>query len=174
MTAVSARDIWAVGSYVPAGTGVPYQHRTLTEHWNGSSWSIVPFPDPGGHRLRSISPLSSVAAVSADDVWAVGTYTRPGQPRRTLIARWNGSTWTQVPSVSPAGRPGVVELPSPSKPQSGRYSYLAAVAALAGGPVLAVGAWECKDGFAPIAERRTPAGWRLSPTPHGGYNLCSA
>src|SRR5947209_14875409 len=44
IAAVSANDIWSVGSF---NVG-PYANslRTLTEHWNGTSWSIVPSPNP--------------------------------------------------------------------------------------------------------------------------------
>jgi hypothetical protein len=46
--------------------------------------------------------LHGVAAVSAADAWAVGESTRSFtdgvSTTRTLIERWNGSTWTAVPS----------------------------------------------------------------------------
>jgi hypothetical protein len=41
----------------------------------------------------------AVTAISATDAWAVG-YTPAGA---TLILQWNGSTWAQVPSPTPAG-----------------------------------------------------------------------
>ncbi|MEP6662866.1 MAG: immunoglobulin domain-containing protein, partial [Verrucomicrobiota bacterium] len=37
VSAVSANDIWAVGA-----TGSGAESTTLTEHWNGSAWSVVP------------------------------------------------------------------------------------------------------------------------------------
>lgn len=37
VTAVSAKNIWAVGYYI----GTP---KTLIEHWNGTSWIVVPSP----------------------------------------------------------------------------------------------------------------------------------
>jgi hypothetical protein len=52
----------------------------------------VPIPSPTG------SGLVSVAATSASNAWAVGGLGGP----KTLIERWNGTTWKAVPSPSPA------------------------------------------------------------------------
>src|SRR4051812_42239449 len=43
IAAVSPTDVWAVGEQ-RAADGV---NRTLTEHWNGSSWQVVPSPNIG-------------------------------------------------------------------------------------------------------------------------------
>ena len=42
VAAIGPNDVWAVGSYT--GTG---GYQTLTEHWDGGQWSIVPSPNPG-------------------------------------------------------------------------------------------------------------------------------
>ncbi len=44
ITADSANDIWAFGSYF-SSDGSGHQH-TLLEHWNGTGWKIQPSPDP--------------------------------------------------------------------------------------------------------------------------------
>src|SRR5438128_6592608 len=44
---VSANDVWAVGYYTSTGT----LEQKLTEHWNGTQWTIV--PDPGDGALYS-------------------------------------------------------------------------------------------------------------------------
>lgn len=91
VAASSATDAWAVG-YSGTNSG----RRTLIEHWNGTQWSRVPSPSPGGKGHHD-SQLAGVAVVSATRAWAVGFYTTPtGQ--RTLILRWNGTSWSQVPS----------------------------------------------------------------------------
>src|SRR5947207_1428683 len=54
VTAVSTRDVWAVGN------GKTSSGKTLIEHWNGTSWSVVPSPSTGSGRY-----LRAVAAVSA-------------------------------------------------------------------------------------------------------------
>jgi hypothetical protein len=86
---LSPTDIWAVG-YSGQGNDV----ITLTEHWNGSAWSIIGSPNPGtsGNYLQSLSVVSDVPAF-----WAVGYYYESGHPR-TLIERWDGSSWNIVPS----------------------------------------------------------------------------
>src|SRR5579871_2540105 len=89
----STSDVWAVGKYYTQSGG-PF---TLTEHWNGSSWSIVPSPNPasGGNQLYG------VADVSPTDAWAVGQDSTSGV-MASLILHWNGSDWSQVkaPAVS--------------------------------------------------------------------------
>src|SRR5205823_5698851 len=90
VAALSADDVWAVGYFVNS----PIGSRTLVEHWDGSKWSVVAGPNPG----RNSNSLSAIAASSATDVWAVGTYTSLDGVNRTLVERWNGSAWAVVPS----------------------------------------------------------------------------
>ncbi|HUS13447.1 MAG TPA: S-layer homology domain-containing protein [Chloroflexia bacterium] len=95
VAAVAPADIWAVG-LIDQGSGF---QRTLTEHWDGATWSIVPSPDPGGYYSR----LDGVVALAADNVWAAGSYSTAtgSDPPRTLIEHWNGTAWTVVASPSP-------------------------------------------------------------------------
>jgi hypothetical protein len=74
----------------------------LIEHWNGTTWTQVPSPSPGGPTRNNW--LIGVTATSATDAWAVGRTFHRATPFRyqTLIEHWNGTTWTQVPSVTPA------------------------------------------------------------------------
>jgi hypothetical protein len=63
IAAISASDIWAVGDI-----GAPFGHiATLTEHWDGTSWSVIASPNPGstGNRLYGVTALSdgTVAAM---------------------------------------------------------------------------------------------------------------
>jgi hypothetical protein len=78
--------------------GIAYQ--TLAEHWNGTAWTIVPTPDPGGTTRES--QFLGVAAMSSGRAWAVGHYS-DGTALRTLIARWNGTAWKVVPSPNTGG-----------------------------------------------------------------------
>jgi hypothetical protein len=78
VVAVTARDAWAVGDYT-ANTGI----KALILHWDGTAWHRV--PGVPGEELRG------VAAVSAQDVWAVG-----GTGTGTLILHWNGIRWQRV------------------------------------------------------------------------------
>jgi hypothetical protein len=99
--AVSARaadDVWAVGDY---DHGDPsFAHFTLIERWNGSSWSQVPSPNPGGPSRYNF--LRGVAAVSASDAWAVGSFNN-GAGYKVLILHWNGSAWRRVKAPDPSG-----------------------------------------------------------------------
>jgi hypothetical protein len=66
VTAASASNAWAVGSYqnsTPPG-------RTFIEHWNGRRWIVQPSPSVGSEGNH----LNSVAATSASNAWAVGSY----------------------------------------------------------------------------------------------------
>ena len=87
---LSGCEAWAVGTAVSHGAT-----QTLTEHWDGSSWAVVPSPDPGRDSF-----LTGIRAVSPGTVWAVGYFTS-GAARRTLILHWAGTRWERVPSPSP-------------------------------------------------------------------------
>ena len=89
VVAVSAADIWAVGSYDGFQT---QQSRPLVEHWNGTAWTIVPNPIGGAN-----GGLWSVAAVGPNNLWTLGSYW-DGNADRTLVEHWDGTSWSMVPS----------------------------------------------------------------------------
>jgi hypothetical protein len=106
VSADSPTDAWAAGysCTVPcAGTAV---HQTLIAHWNGTTWSRVRSPDPGlGNAVAT-----GVSARTTGDAWTAGTYCTsacgtPSETDHTLIARWNGTTWSTVASPSPTTTP---------------------------------------------------------------------
>ncbi len=91
LTVAAANDIWAVGGSIL--------------HWDGSSWSVVP-----NHTSPGV--LNGVAAISATDVWAVGTINHHHYKiidYKTLIEHWNGSTWSVVkgPDTGTGGGAGL-------------------------------------------------------------------
>ena len=96
VAATSAKNAWAVGNYYD-----PTSQKTLTLilHWNGTAWKQVPSPSPGSVGLDF---LSGVAATSTASAWAVGEYYN-GSAYQTLVLRWNGTAWKQVPSPNPGG-----------------------------------------------------------------------
>lgn len=135
ISALSSNDIWTVGtSSIYEGSPL-----TLIEHWDGSRWSIVPSP----HSSRSISAFASVAAVSSNDVWAVGVL-QQGQTSTALtsaggykqildpiiiqtvglIEHWDGQNWKVV-----------------SFPKLGQYQILTSVTAYSSQDVWAVGTY---------------------------------
>lgn len=91
VTTISAHDIWAVGFSYSATNALA---STLTEHWNGSQWSVVPSPNTSS----SDNQLSGVTAVSSTNVWAVGFYNN--SPEQTLTEQWNGSSWNIIASAN--------------------------------------------------------------------------
>ena len=78
ITALSVDNIWAVG-----GDG----NLSLTEHWDGTSWRVIPSPNVGTNSNAFIG----VAAISANNVWAVGQSVWSQWP---LIEHWDGTSWS--------------------------------------------------------------------------------
>ena len=88
---LSSSDVWAVGSY---GNGTVTQ--TLTLHWDGTQWSIVPSPNVGANsRLSAIA--APVGHQPSNGIWAVG-YSGVAGASQTLIMHWDGTQWSIVPS----------------------------------------------------------------------------
>lgn len=96
--AVSASDVWAVGSYYDDQAEL---WKTLALHWDGSAWSVVPTPNPGTYS----NGLGSIAVVTADDVWAMGSFSS-GAGFLTLAEHWDGHQWTVVPTPNVASEYG--------------------------------------------------------------------
>jgi hypothetical protein len=90
-------DCWAIGFYVN-DNGI---NQTLIEHWDGSSWAIVPSPnsDPTHDNF-----LGGAACASASECWAVGYY-GGGQ---TLIERWDGTSWAIAASPNRIGSSNIL------------------------------------------------------------------
>jgi hypothetical protein len=99
VTVVSHNDAWAVGQTIDTASGSFLPDKTLILHWNGTAWKVVASPD---HLNEDV--LSGVAAASATDVWAVGSFVDRGPTGadfpvgRTQVQHWNGTAWSVVPS----------------------------------------------------------------------------
>jgi hypothetical protein len=97
MTAISPDDIWAVGVM---------GQDALTIHWDGRSWkrfSALPPPEePSQSGITwPMNILTSVAAISSNDVWAVGYYTNnwmgdAAPSQEPLLIHWDGKLWTDA------------------------------------------------------------------------------
>lgn len=142
IAAVADNDIWAVGLAFNQPTSA---YRTLVEHWNGVRWSLVRSPNAtGGYNF-----LNGVAAVAANDVWAVGM-AAVEQNSRTLIEHWNGRFWRIVPSPTVAGE----------------SSTLQAVTVISANDIWAVGYSKTPNFlFNPLALHWNGAAWSIVPTP---------
>jgi hypothetical protein len=88
----SVSDCWAVGyTYNSSISGL---FKTLIEHWDGSSWSIIASPNTS---VTERNVLVGVTCASASECWAVGAYGN-GDTGQTLIEHWDGSAWSIVTS----------------------------------------------------------------------------
>lgn len=98
--ALGTGDVWAVGYSASANPFDPLS-KTVIEHWNGSSWSVVASPNPPLPRgYESSNELFGVSAASANDVWAVG-HTYDYSDGQSLILHWDGTAWTDVSTPDP-------------------------------------------------------------------------
>jgi hypothetical protein len=121
VTCASGSDCWAMGLRYELVFGVLYE-QTVAEHWNGTSWAIVASPNNGP--IEAYNSLNSVTCLSANQCWAVGSYTGDGLIDQTVTKYWDGDSWTIVPSAN-ATLPG--------------YSYLDAVTCVSASDCWAVG-----------------------------------
>ena len=92
-------DIWAVGTWFTKA----FDDRTLTLHWNGTTWSRVASPNAGP--ASAANDLVSVSAVGTDDVWAVGL-----RGLKSLALHWDGTAWAVVASPTPEGSPDLAAV----------------------------------------------------------------
>ncbi len=143
VSALAENDVWAVGvSYNTERT----RGSTLIEHWNGSSWSVVPGPNPSSF----VNQLNAVAAVSPNDVWAVGTAPTPTDT--VLILHWNGAAWSVVPN------------PTNGIP----LTNLAALAVISANDIWAVGSGLIGDESATATLHWNGTAWSVIPSPNVG------
>jgi hypothetical protein len=145
-------QLWAVGLYLNPNDSNTTQ--TLTEFWNGTTWSVVPSPNNG----TLMNEFEAVSAIAANDVWAVGNYTDPQtENSETLLEHWNGSNWSIVPGSNP-----------------GQDNFLYAVTAGASNSVWAVGRYiGAGPGDQTLIEHWNGKQWSQvsSPSPGSNYNI---
>ena len=92
----SPSSCFAVGRTSKDFYGPSSTYKTLTLHWNGASWSIVPSPNAanGAGELAGVSCVSDRACVAVGDAYRFAV-------QQSLIDTWNGTTWTRVPNADP-------------------------------------------------------------------------
>src|SRR5439155_15840401 len=134
-TAISPDDIWAAGY---AFSNADFVGHTLTLHYDGTSWSVVPSPDAGLGDL-----LYGVSASSSTDVWAVGQYADLDQNVHALTEHWDGTSWTVVPGAD-----------------VGTGSFLFAVSSTPTGNAWAVGSYTTGGPSLALTDRWTGSRWK--------------
>lgn len=96
---ISANDIWAVGGFsIPSpNLKIGVIGHSLIEHWNGHQWQLVPSPDGV---VQGNNFLSSLAVISASNIWAVGEMsaasTRSSVVSAPLVEHWDGKSWSLI------------------------------------------------------------------------------
>ena len=139
---ITPDDCWAVGKYFSASVA-----RSLTMHWDGTSWEIVPSPNTD-RELNNY--LGNVTCTSSSDCWAVGRETTPtGLDWQILILHWDGTEWSIVTT-------------SPTRTGAAEWSSLESVSCISASDCWAVGLAEV-DEFYPVFMHWNGASWvRLS------------
>jgi hypothetical protein len=150
--ALASNDVWAVG-YTATNPPEQSTSNTLIEHWNGASWAVIPSPNPtpplsGGGPVSN--QLLGVAAVAANDVWAVGQSTDFGAGQ-TLIVHWNGTTWSTVQA-----------------PHPGEYSVLRSISAVSANDIWAVGTHYVNGLQLTLVEHWNGSTWTVVNSPNDG------
>jgi hypothetical protein len=136
---------FAVGTFAKNGD------QPLAERWNGSSWTVQTVSGSAGMILYGVSCPSASACM------AVGysePHVFPPDPssRKATAVRWNGTAWTTLPIVTPAGAKGTA---------------LSGVSCRSASSCIAVGtSYALTDGKAkPLTERWNGTKWTLLTTP---------
>ena len=137
VAAISAHNVWAVGAY-GNGNG----SFTLVEHWTGTQWQVVASPNVKGSLSDS---LSGMVAITANNIWAVGSYNNASNNSQILIEHWNSSGWSIVSS------PNVSSV----------ANSLAAISAVSATDIWAVGTVSGNHGFQTLMEHWNGTHWSI-------------
>jgi hypothetical protein len=142
IAAIASDDIWAVGTQEGGDSS------TLIEHWDGTSWMVVPSHSPP----MTDGYLDAVAGAGADDVWAAGYSYGADSYDPGLLEHWDGSSWSIVDG--PAGITGGYRIH-----------------ALTASPAGVVAAGEHQDTTRTLAAAWNGTAWTVLATPNAGQHL---
>ena len=101
--ALAPNDVWAVGFSTPLAPPRSAATVTLIEHFDGTSWAVVPSPNVGPNNANQSNRLLGLTANSANDIWAFGSYfpADGSGHQMTLLLHWDGTSWAVASSPSP-------------------------------------------------------------------------
>jgi hypothetical protein len=136
----SAQKCIAVGY----STGSSGQAVTLSEGWNGTSWSIQTTPNPSG---ALASAFAGVSCASAKVCSAVGLDLENETVEVALAEGWNGKSWSIQATIDPKGA---------------QDNGLLGVSCTAADACTAVG----QGGTYGLAERWNGSSWSIQATPY--------
>ena len=152
----SVSNCWAVGIY---GTIGPIALLNVALHWNGTKWSLVTTPSPGGTATNDFSYLVGLSCASATNCWAAGAYGTEGNPFTSLnqVLHWDGTQWSQATTPNPDGT------------GTGASNLLASVACTSASNCWAVGDYgSISDGVGTVLNEAllwNGTSWSLAATP---------
>jgi hypothetical protein len=132
----------AVGAFIDSSG----PEMTLSEAWNGTSWSVQTTPNPSAAEL---SVLAGVACNSAGRCTAVGFYVDSSSVEITLGEAWSGTSWSIQTTPNPKGA---------------EENGLLAVACTSASACIAVGT-SLTDVNAILAEGWNGTSWSIEATP---------
>jgi len=147
---LAADDVWMVGRYWQEQPSGVINWPGVAMHWNGGGFTIHPLPmvSPQGDQLAL-----AVAAVSSDDVWAVGEGRGTNEP--AYIWHWDGSSWSHV-----------------SAPTPGADRTLSSIVVVAADDVWAGGSYrDSQYNYFPLLLHWDGASWTHVSSPAGGEEL---
>jgi hypothetical protein len=99
VSCATVSDCDAVGNTYDSTDGV---YVTLTEHYDGTAWSLVTSPNPSTSQNSQLLGVSCAAGTC----WAVGeTYSSGNTSAQTLVEENTGSGWSIVSSPNPTLAP---------------------------------------------------------------------
>lgn len=163
VAALSSTDAWAVGYQNDNNLN---DSRTLTQHWDGTSWKTVASPNPGTtpgcQNSNTGNVLNAVAAVSSNDVWAVGFAFTCSSLLKPMALHWNGTKWSVVPTP---------------KVKTNDNAALNGIVALASNNIFAVGYQPASNGAVlTLIEHWDGTSWKLvsSPNANGTGNVLTS
>jgi hypothetical protein len=96
VSAVSARDMWALEGTVTPDSGIYAKPSVL--HWNGRSWR----PIANQARRPKGGTMTTIMATGPDNVWVGGSNQDVQTGSTELVLHWNGKSWI---SADPPARP---------------------------------------------------------------------
>ncbi len=152
VSCVAVNSCMAAGYYLNGAS----TWLTLTESWDGSTWSLVPSPDPSG---VAGSELSGVSCAGPSSCVAVGYSFDSSGNSFTLAEIWDGTTWNLVTSPNAA---------------SGSEDVLNAVSCVSSSQCTAVGEYAAlNESMPPLVEVWDGTEWSLVAGVAGNGQLAS-
>jgi hypothetical protein len=111
LSCTSAANCWAAGAYGTMGAGETTLNQVV--HWNGTLWSLVAAPDPGGTSAGAGNTLIAISCSSARNCWAAGDLGNFTSSEYILnqALHWNGTSWSVKSTPDPGGA-GIGDLSS--------------------------------------------------------------